>query len=236
MNAVMTLTDVHHGLANGPAGQQEAADNIDGAEIWDSRKGVEVPYEGYRFTGDNIYDSINEGLGGDADIRENNSVLFIAPDLGLTEEDNIDALALDFGFEVEANKGDGRPEALFSLAPGSPTLLGPDGAPFTADDLSPADIFYTDFSGAFDIAGPTGLLGKFPGNLNFAFDLTARNLGLNFFPEDQMVDNIDAIDVIATMTNYDFPMDPPDDPGEPLIQAHGVPVQGTARKLTPPGD
>lgn len=217
MNRVMTFTDVHHGLANGPVGQQDVYDNIDGAEIWDSRAGVEVPYEGYRYLGDIVYDSINAGAGGDADIRENGNLLFLAQDLGLTQEDNVDALALDIGFEKELGEGDGQIEALFSLTPGSPSLRGPDGAPGTADDLSPADIFYTDFSGAFDIAGPSGLLGVFPGNLNFAFDLTARNLGLNFFPEDNLVDNIDAIDVIQTMTIYDFPMDPPDNPGRPLI-------------------
>jgi|GEM_PF-5649066 len=217
MNHVMSFTDVHHGLANGPASQQEFYDNIDGAEIWDSRVGVEVPYEGYRFLGDTIYDSINTSSGSDANIRENGNLLYHAHDLGLNEEDNVDALALDIGFEKEQGEGDGQVEALFSLAPGSPSLLGKDGAPGTADDLSPADIFYTNFSGKFDIAGPSGLLGIFPGNLNFAFDLTARNLGLNFFPEDNLVDNIDAIDVIQTMTIYDFPMDPPGDPGLPLI-------------------
>lgn len=217
MNAVMSLTEVHHGLAGGPASQQEHYDNIDGAEIWDSRLGVEVPYSGFTFRGDALYDSVVGTPGGDAVIRENN-VPFIHPhDLGLKEEDNVDALALDIGFEQEMNIGDGLVEVLFSLAPGSPSLFGPDGAPQTADDYSPADIFYTDLSGKFDIAGPTGLLGIFPGNLNFAFDLTARNLGLNFHPEEDVNDNVDAIDIIQTMTNYDFPMNPPENPGVPLI-------------------
>src|SRR5205807_7705944 len=51
--------------------------------------------------------------------------------LGLTAEDMIDALALS----LSGN------EALFSLAPNSPTLL--------LDGLSPADVFVTDFAGNF---------------------------------------------------------------------------------------
>jgi hypothetical protein len=219
-NRLLSVNDVHHGLSNGPVSQQEFRDNIDGAEVFDSRVGVEIPYEGFSFLGDFILDSVNVPGGvANAYINLNGNPIFAPHELGLSEEDNIDALAMDYGFE-EHGQGDQKFEVLFSLAPNSPTLAGPDGAPNTADDLSPADIFYTDLSGAFDIAGPTGLLGKFPANLNFPFDLTARNLGLRFFPQDNIMDNVDAIDIIETMTIYDLPEDPGDTPAIPAGPAN----------------
>jgi hypothetical protein len=99
---------------------------------------------------------------------------------------------------------DGKIEALFSLAPGSPTLTKfqvPNGLGGMRD-LSPADILYTDFSGQFDIAGPTGLLGNFPNNFLWKYDLTAQNIGL--LPTD----NVDALDISETMTSSNIPMNP----------------------------
>ena len=55
--------------------------------------------------------------------------------MGLLEGDDLDALAL---FNPTGELGDAH--AYFSLAPGSPTL--------TSWGASPADVFYTDFSGA----------------------------------------------------------------------------------------
>ncbi|MCA9257558.1 MAG: hypothetical protein KDA61_00095 [Planctomycetales bacterium] len=213
-NGLLSMSDVHHGLSNGPASNQDVRDNLDGIEVFDSRAGGEIPYEGFRFLGDHIFDSVNTGGPIDATIRMD-GVAVVGPGmLGLNEEDNIDALALDFGFE-QREKGDGMREVLFSLAPGSPTLAGPDGKFRTSDDLSPADVFYSDLSGKFDIAGPSGLLGVFPNNITFPFDLTAKNLGLQFDPLEDLLDNVDGIDIIETMTIYDIPEDPGDDPAIP---------------------
>ncbi len=94
--------------------------------------------------------------------------------LGLGAGDDVDALAVwDVAGDLAASAGD---FALFSLTPASPTLHGLDGLPGLAfvdddgingvddlgevglgDDLSPADIFVTDFSSAFTLflAAPT---------------------------------------------------------------------------------
>jgi hypothetical protein len=108
--------------------------------------------------------------------------------LGLLEDDDIDALALDVNFN-----NDGVVEALFSLAPNSPSLI--------AGGFSAADVFYTKFDGTFQLAGPA--------NINFPFVLTANNLGLL----DN--DNLDAFDIVYTSTvlkipqNPNFPLDIP---------------------------
>ena len=94
-----------------------------------------------------------------------------APTMGLIPDaDDIDALAVwDFGPLGEADPG--LDYALFSLAPGSMSLFGGDGVPGTADDLSAADIFVTDFTG-----------------ISILY-LAHRSIGMRFF------DNVDAIDV-----------------------------------------
>ena len=90
--------------------------------------------------------------------------------LGLSEYDDVDALAVyDEVYETQLNIF--YDYALFSLAPDSPFLYGPDGIKDTIDDYSPADIFVTDFSGAN------------------ALYLTAESLGLD--PDD----NLDALDI-----------------------------------------
>jgi len=93
-----------------------------------------------------------------------------APTLGLTVNDEVDALAVwDLGQTAVLDPN--WDCALFSLAPGSPYLAGPDGVPGTADDWSAADIFVTDFGGT-----------------NVLF-ITSRAIGM--LPTD----NVDAIDV-----------------------------------------
>jgi len=67
-----------------------------------------------------------------------------AGQLGLSVNDEVDALAVwDFLCIGSPDTGDC---ALFSLAPGSPFLDGPDGTPNTVDDWSAAAIFVTDFT------------------------------------------------------------------------------------------
>lgn len=70
--------------------------------------------------------------------------------IGLVANDNLDALVLWDRIVIGmVNPGAGGDYALFSLAPGSPTLNGPDGIAGTADDFSAADLFVTDFTGVF---------------------------------------------------------------------------------------
>jgi len=72
----------------------------------------------------------------------------IAANIGLAPADNIDALVMwdRAAIGVMDPKMD---VAVFSLAPGSPALAGPDGVMGTADDFSPGDLFVTDFAGYF---------------------------------------------------------------------------------------
>lgn len=74
-----------------------------------------------------------------------------APQLGLVAGDNVDALAV---WDVNGNgKAEpGMDYAIFSLDPASPSLAG----------RSPADIFVTDFTGAFCLFLPTGAFGMVP--------------------------------------------------------------------------
>jgi hypothetical protein len=79
--------------------------------------------------------------------------------MGLNPDDDLDALVLSdaatLGVEVQPFID----EALFSLAPGSPTL--------TALGLSPGDVFYTDFMGTFSLYASHDYLGlEFDDNLN----------------------------------------------------------------------
>ncbi len=104
---------------------------------------------------------------------QNNFGLFApAPQLGLSPADEVDALAVwDVNGDLVADQNPLTDFALFSLAPGSPSLAGPDLIVGTADDLSAADIFVTDFSGINMLYLPSTALGMLP------------------------TDNIDAIDV-----------------------------------------
>ena len=88
------------------------------------------------------------------------SVFATAAQMGLLAEDDLDALAL---LDLDGAVTPGLDLALFSLAPGSPTLLGPDGLFGTADDLSAADLFLTAFNNSSFVryaAGSLGLLAE----------------------------------------------------------------------------
>ncbi len=195
---------------------------VTGFEVWDSRKGVEIPYQGFRQGswapgGPIARDPVFFSLTGSADIwladldAGTVEVHIEAEKLGLDPQlDDLDALALDYwgmGAYIDDNYADdGQREALFSLARGSQSLAGPDGMLGTADDYTAADIFYTRFDGTFEIAGPA--------NINFPFELVAKNMGLT------ERDNVDALDIIHTMTSYNLPMDSSKlDPAEPFIRA-----------------
>lgn len=58
--------------------------------------------------------------------------------LGLMPGDDIDALCV---MEQDIDFGNGSEALVLSLAPGSPSLDGPDGMPGTSDDFSPGDAF-----------------------------------------------------------------------------------------------
>lgn len=80
-------------------------------------------------------------------------VFALAGQMGLLVQDDLDALALlDLNGDGIANPG--MDLALFSLAPGSPTLLGA-GA-------SPADLFLTSFTGLSNLRYPAISLGLLP--------------------------------------------------------------------------
>ena len=88
--------------------------------------------------------------------------------MGLDVADDIDALCVsDVGERGHLDVGDD--EALFSLAPGSPTLIGM--------GRSPGDVFYTRFDGSFSIyalASDIGLMES--DNLN-ALDISTHEQG-----------------------------------------------------------
>lgn len=88
--------------------------------------------------------------------------LFSVPALlGLAPNNNLDALVL--WDRMAAGAVDpGSDFALFSLAPGSPALNGPDGVPGTADDFSAADLFVSDFMGTFCLYTRANQLGLLP--------------------------------------------------------------------------
>jgi hypothetical protein len=93
-----------------------------------------------------------------------------AATLGLSTNDEVDALAV-WDFLQPGSPDAGWDCALFSLAPGSPYLAGPDGVWGTADDWSAADIFVTGFTG-----------------FNVLY-ISAPAIGMLF------TDNVDALDV-----------------------------------------
>ena len=120
-------------------------------------------------------------------------------DIGLAPADDLDALVVSdmpnyFGMGHLGQLDPNVDEALFSLAPNSPTLLGPDGLPGTIDDFSAADVFYTDFDGTFWLYASAGFLGlAATDNLNaLDISLTMRDYctwaGLNAFAHEWLED------------------------------------------------
>jgi hypothetical protein len=111
----------------------------------------------------------------------NLAVFALGSDLGLQSGDKIDALVLA---DVTAIPGQLRPngimepgprpyyqyydEVLFSLAPGSPTLLA-------NPNLSAADIFYSDFSGSFTLFASAANLGLLTTDDVDALDIRPTN-------------------------------------------------------------
>lgn len=102
-------------------------------------------------------------------------------DIGLQPGDDLDALVLSDVNWPRGNLDPGLDEALFSLAPGSPSLAGPDMIFGTGDDLSPADVFYTDFARPWSPA-----INYLAGGSLYA---TAAQIGLRFN------DNLNALDI-----------------------------------------
>jgi hypothetical protein len=95
--------------------------------------------------------------------------------IGLLPGDDIDGLALS-DVTVLGVLDPGFDEALFSLHPGSPSVLvGPDLVPATGDEVSAADVFYTSFTGTHFLYAPAPALGLLVSdNLN-ALDIKPRD-------------------------------------------------------------
>jgi hypothetical protein len=94
-----------------------------------------------------------------------------AANIGLNPADDIDALVMwDRGALGVMNPL--VDVAVFSLAPGSPALLGPDGVGGTADDLSPGDLLVTSFNGFFCIYLRPNQLGMLNGDNIDGLDVT----------------------------------------------------------------
>lgn len=150
-------------------------DNIDDFDLDDfDPSGDRVHDIGIYFSLDAASPSLGGGSGADLFFAAPGAgwVPFsIAANIGLAAADNIDALVIwDRGVIGAMNpKTD---IAVFSLAPGSPALAGPDGMLGTADDFSPGDLFVTDFNGFFCLYTRPPQLGM------------------------RLVDNIDGLDVI----------------------------------------
>jgi hypothetical protein len=96
-------------------------------------------------------------------------------DIGLLPTDDIDALALS-DVTVLGVRDPGLDEALFSLHPGSPSVLvGPDLIPGTGDERSAADIYYTSFTGTYALYAAAGALGLLPSDNVNALDIKPRD-------------------------------------------------------------
>jgi|GEM_PF-1095739 len=173
-NAIPTIPPIAYNLYVPPVAAH-VMDDVDALEL--------LPWD---FDGDNVHDipiyftmDMNSSPGpiAGADIWFSPPVSFAyfpyatAPQLGLQPgPDEVDAIAV-FDMAGIGIVDPGLDYCLFSLAPGSISLAGPDGVLGTADDYSPADIFVTDFNGIFTLF------------------LSANSIGM------LVTDNVDAIDV-----------------------------------------
>jgi hypothetical protein len=105
--------------------------------------------------------------------------------LGLTGGDEVDALAV---YDLGVLGGQAQPGidfALFSLAPGSVFLDGPDMIPGTLDDLSAADIFVTSFAGTNALYLPALAIGLLPTDNLDALDVETGFGGMPQVFEDE---------------------------------------------------
>ncbi|MBN2448312.1 MAG: hypothetical protein JXO22_16415, partial [Phycisphaerae bacterium] len=142
---------------------------------------------------------------------------FPAPQLGLAPVDDVDALAV-FDLHARGIPEPGIDYALFSLAPGSPTLDGADGVAGTADDYSAADIFVTNFNGAFMLYLPASAIGMLPTDDVDALDV-----------ESVFTDNppVEVFDWWQWLLNFDVWIPPwtPLPPNDFHIELEGVPPE-----------
>jgi hypothetical protein len=137
-------------------------DNIDAVELDDlDPTGDRVHDVGVYFSLDAASPTLGGGSGADLFFAPPGAVRIpfsAAGNIGLVPGDNLDALVMwDRGAIGWMNPG--MDIAVFSLAPGSPSLAGADGVLGTADDYSPGDLLVTDFTGFFCIYTRPGQLG-----------------------------------------------------------------------------
>jgi hypothetical protein len=177
-NEIPTLPPMNYNSYVPPAGATRM-DDMDAVEL--------MPFD---FNGDLIHDtpiyfsldaqSPSLGLFGSspADVlvsppnTPNFGVFAPAVRLGLSPFDEVDALAVwDMNGDWAADQNVFTDFALFSLAPGSPGLAGPDMLMGTIDDYSPADIIVTDFSGVNMLYLPAQALGMLPSDNIDAIDV-----------------------------------------------------------------
>lgn len=183
------------GLALRPSFPYTGQDDVAGLEIssYDPNDMLFCTFTGPSFTGLSstifVYDP-NEDPESKPFDYDNLTVYSGPGNLGLTAADVIDAIALSdltiscppsgpcFGMTPNGSVDPGTDMVLFSLAPGSPTLLGPDGAPGLigvnddddgetdeadeaglGDDYTPADILLSEFDGSFSVFASAESLG-----------------------------------------------------------------------------
>jgi hypothetical protein len=97
-------------------------------------------------------------------------------DIGLLPGDDVDALALS-DVATPGGLDPGLDEALFSLHPGSPSVLvGPDGFPASGDEVSAADVFYTSFTGTYALYASAAALGLLAGDNVNAIDILPQDV------------------------------------------------------------
>jgi len=98
-----------------------------------------------------------------------------ATTIGLLAGDDIDGLALS-DVPPLGVLTPGLDEALFSLHPGSPSVVfGPDGIPGNGDEVSPADVLHTKFAGSYVLYAAAGALGLLPTDNVNALDIWPRD-------------------------------------------------------------
>ncbi len=194
---VLTIDESAFGLMTaagiippGAPGGPVTTGSHDNVDAYDARPVIATPFGGVYGTGS--YYAVNPDAA--AAMGASPADLFFTPagspvggipyapagSLGLDSvgpgRDSIDALLMFDGGDAEGSSVEpGADYALFSLAPGSATL--------GAFGLSPADIFYTDFTGAFGVYVFDTDLGLLPGAPGFPFQTESNVDALSVVPE-----------------------------------------------------